>query len=365
MLLNSKGIVKIAYLAVLFLLGVLIWLLWQSAKRDYTAVCVDFDGMVNAVLVQNGVRDSDILAQVRKERKALGDVWVEYEKKIKISGKADPEKIMSGIKKSARGLEIGIETKKEKSGSFLVEAYLGRKCLMRLSLVAKTGKSGKKAAIVIDDVGYAKNLEPFIDIGIPITFAILPSERYSKYSAQFLSKKSMPYILHMPLEPEGYPEVDPGKAAILVSMGRKEIKEKFYSALESVTGAVGVSNHMGSRFSADAEKMRIFLELVKQKGLFYFDSYTSQKTKAEKVAREIDMPFAENAVFLDVKDDPEYYSGQMEIFLRKAKKTGRAIAIGHIHKKELPNVIKSKLEKFRENGIEFVYLDEIVRDESK
>lgn len=47
----------------------------------------------------------------------------------------------------------------------------------------------------------------------------------------------------------------------------------------------GVNAHMGSKATADEGLMRIVLEEVKERGLYFVDSYTTDKSVVTKVAQ--------------------------------------------------------------------------------
>jgi polysaccharide deacetylase 2 family uncharacterized protein YibQ len=222
--------------------------------------------------------------------------------------------------------------------------------------------TSKKLALVIDDIGYKRDLSEWLELGIPVTFAILPQERFSKDIAKELSARDMPYLLHLPLEPEGFPKVNPGKAALLTTMTDNEIKRKFQTDPEAIPGIRGVSNHMGSRFSTDAEKMRLLLGLVKGKDLFYFDSYTTPKSKAKKIARELQLTCKVNEMFVDLRDDPDFMRKQFDGIEKTFSRQDEFVAIGHIQKKNLIPVLKEYILRFKQEGISFVYLTDILGD---
>jgi polysaccharide deacetylase 2 family uncharacterized protein YibQ len=188
----------------------------------------------------------------------------------------------------------------------------------------------------------------------------MPFERHGRTIAEELAKQNRPYILHLPMEPESYPKNDPGSAALFLKMTQAEMRTKLEKDLATVPGACGVSNHMGSAFSADAEKMSFLLSLVKERNLFYFDSCTTPKTTAAKVARRLNVPYAVNDIFVDLKDDPVFMRKQYEYILRRFRKEDTFIAIGHIQKKNMVPVLKEYIPRFRDEGIEFVYLQELV-----
>ncbi|MFH1369131.1 MAG: divergent polysaccharide deacetylase family protein [Elusimicrobiota bacterium] len=359
---NKSGLPGVLFIAVLFLFGVLVWIYLQTSKKDYTQYAVKFDSALSDVLVRNGISDPNILSQSRLEKTSQTHVWVEYFKEISLPKKTSPEKLFKDIQALSGNLSFSYSASALDGEKTEIRISFNRVLLYRMIFnPSLKAQPLKKVAIVIDDLGYTKNISGFLDLGVPITFAILPKEAYSKTLAGQLTKLKRPYILHMPLEPEGYPNINPGKAAILKSMTASEIKKIFNSNLESVPGVAGVSNHMGSAFSADADKMRVFLKLVKENKLFYFDSYTTPKSKAAQIAKELKMPFIQNRIFLDVEDDPAAVRKQLDLLLKQADTRGRSIAIGHIDKKNVVPALREYIPKFAEKGIEFVYLTDLLK----
>jgi len=290
-------------------------------------------------------------------------VWVEYYREMNLPDKADLKAVEEKLSLLANRYKVSYRAAQGDGSKTAIEIFDGKKLFSKLVFDAPAGQGQpgqKKIAIVIDDVGYSKDLSRFLDIGIPITFAVFPHERFTKAVCDELSRKKMPFILHLPMEPDAYPKVDPGKAALLIKMSDAEIKKIFLSDIASTPGAVGVSNHMGSRFTSNLEKMRVVLKLVKDKNLFYFDSVTSTATQAGKAAREAGIQFAENTIFLDNIDELAVTKKQIQYALKKAIKRGRIAVIGHISRKYLPEAIKESIPDFKKNGVEFVYLTDIV-----
>jgi len=367
---DQRGLIKFFYLIALLLLGILIWGYFQGRNGNLTGRAVALDNALTDTLAASGFVNSDIVSQFREERRSGVFIWIEFFKEVRLPKNELALPVVEKLRALSKKHSCFFASNGEAGSKITVELSFSGKLFSKLVLdpaagapaaAVVAGKPGKKIAIVIDDVGYNDNLAPFLNLGIPITFAILPHERFSKIIAGELSKKGMPYILHLPLEPEQYPAVDPGKAALLIKMTDKEIEDKFLSDLASVPGAKGVSNHMGSRFSSNAEKMRVLLKLVKAKDLFYFDSYTSSSTKAGRVAREIGLPFEENSIFVDLQDTPEFMQKQFDYALKKVNRYGQIAVIGHIQKKSLPQALGAVIGKFRENGVEFVYLPDIIK----
>ena len=227
--------------------------------------------------------------------------------------------------------------------------------------IAVSSLKGPKIAIVVDDVGTDnKKIHEFLALNVPLNFSIFPKERYSKEMSELLDKKKIPYLMHLPMEPDGYPKVNPGKAALLVKMRKSEIKKMFLADLKTVGHPVGVNNHMGSRFTEQRYQMYILLSELKDKNLFFFDSRTSTHTVGPFIAKKIKEPFLKNDLFLDVTDDEEYMKNQFRFLMKLSKRNGYAIAICHIHKKNIIPAFKAMEPEFAKEGVQFVYLQDLL-----
>ena len=67
--------------------------------------------------------------------------------------------------------------------------------------------------------------------------------------------------------------------ALTVSLTPEEIQRRVRSNLGKFDGYVGINNHMGSRFTADARGMATVMEELHDRGLLYLDSRTTPKTQ--------------------------------------------------------------------------------------
>ena len=110
---------------------------------------------------------------------------------------------------------------------------------------------------------------------------------------------------------------------------------------------------MGSLFTTDEDKMRILLEGIKEKNLFFVDSLTNSKSCGYKIAKELGIKAGKRDIFLDISSDPEEINKRIDELLKIAKEKGSAIAIGHA-KIQTINVLKERIKDFEENGIDIV-----------
>jgi len=117
---------------------------------------------------------------------------------------------------------------------------------------------------------------------------------------------------------------------------------------------------MGSRATADRRVMTAVLAVVRERGLFFVDSRTTLDSVAAAVAREMGIPVAERAVFLDNEDDPAYIAAQVRRLLELARAKGSAVAIGHVQK-QTAEVVRSLLPEFDRARIVLVPVSVLVR----
>src|SRR4029453_1649683 len=184
-------------------------------------------------------------------------------------------------------------------------------------------------------------------------------------------------LLHLPMEPEGYPRVKPGPGVILRSQsdaqGAETLEsdsatvagaagaETLESDLGTVPGAVGVNNHMGSAATADPRVMRVIARVLAQRGLFFLDSRTTLATVAESTAAEASVRTVARRVFLDDSPTDAAVRAQMRELLRRARQEGSAVAIGHPYAATL-SVLESELPDLeRREGVRLVRVSELAK----
>jgi len=217
------------------------------------------------------------------------------------------------------------------------------------------------AAIVIDDLG--NELGPAERIAswkAPVAGAVLPGVAYSAAAARALARGGKEVLLHLPMEPAGYPKVRPGPGVILRSQSDAEIVRTLESDLATVPGVVGVNNHMGSAATADPRVMRVVAGVLSDRGLFFLDSRTTDATVAERTAEEASVPAVSRRVFLDDVETEDAVSRQLAELVRRAREEGSAVAIGHPYPATL-TVLEREMPGLAARGVKLVRVGELVR----
>ncbi len=222
-----------------------------------------------------------------------------------------------------------------------------------------------RIAIVIDDFGYAgaARAAEFLELDVPITISVLPGTPRCRATAEAARSAGKDVLLHVPMEPLGYPEVDPGEGALLLRHTHREIRALLNAAIDEIPEVVGVNNHMGSAFTRDRGRMRTVIGVLKGRGLFFLDSMTTPQSTGFSEAERAGVPALRNNMFIDSQLDElgtVDIAGQLAELEAIARRRGGAIGIAHPHPETL-RLLKRLLPKMAERGIEFVSVSELAR----
>lgn len=189
---------------------------------------------------------------------------------------------------------------------------------------------GPKLVVVIDDLGespaFARDLAA---LGIPVTFAIWPRASHVQEVAAIAREAGMEIIVHQPMEPVAYPKMKPGPGAVYVRMTPEEIEATVAANLDSVPDAVGLNNHMGSRFTQDRKGTAAVARVLKARGYMALDSLTHPKSVFRRVVDSMGVSGSSRDVFLDVVRSKRSVLHQLVKAERIAQRKGHAVAIGH------------------------------------
>ncbi|MEI9993381.1 MAG: divergent polysaccharide deacetylase family protein [Rhizomicrobium sp.] len=187
-----------------------------------------------------------------------------------------------------------------------------------------------KVAIVIDDLGAdLARTDRALALPRPVALSFLPYADATPWLAAEAERAGHDVLVHMPMEAEG--EHDPGPLALTVGLAPDEIRRRLDAALQRVPGAVGLNNHMGSRFTAGRDGLIPVAEDLAARHLFFFDSRTTPATQVVAVSHAFGVASTGRDVFLDDEQTATAVDAQLAELEAKARAQGVAIAIGHPH----------------------------------
>lgn len=184
-------------------------------------------------------------------------------------------------------------------------------------------------ALIIDDMGYRqKSGDQLLALKLPLSYAFLPFAPFTESQLAQARKRRSDILLHLPLEATD-PKWDPGPGTLTTRMDAYTMKIKLHENLRAVPYAIGINNHMGSRFTADADAMKKLLLAIRDLDIFFLDSITSSQSKGFSLAKEMGIKTGRRNVFIDNDQDPDKILAQLNGLVKYATAHGEAIGIGH------------------------------------
>ncbi len=186
-----------------------------------------------------------------------------------------------------------------------------------------------KIAIIIDDMGYHHDIDKdLLQLDLNLSFSFLPHAPHTKELENTAYRLGRTVLLHLPLEARSS-DYDPGPGALLLSQSATQRQRLLDDNLRQVPHAVGVNNHMGSRFSADERAMSELAMLLLRRQLFFVDSMTIAESKGYVAARKQGVPTVKRDVFLDNLQEREAICRQIEHLVTIGRWQGSGVGIGH------------------------------------
>ncbi len=211
-------------------------------------------------------------------------------------------------------------------------------------------------AICIDDLGEdLAGTGQAMALPKEVALSFLPYADATPFLAQRAAKGGHLVLAHVPMQ--ALNGSDPGAMGLKPGMTADEIARRLGWNLARVPGLVGINNHEGSRFTADAAALAPVMATLRARHLFFFDSRTGPQSAVAEAARAAGVRTAARDIFLD--DDPRASAveAELEMLARQARRTGVAIAIGHPRDVTLKLLAKWLTE---DHGVRLVPLDEAI-----
>lgn len=217
-----------------------------------------------------------------------------------------------------------------------------------------------RLAFIIDDGGYnTAKFKGMLGTGKAMTFAILPNTPHAREVALLAHRDGSEVMLHLPMEPHEEEFYSLEKDTLLTGMSHREIQKILRNDLKQIPYVRGVNNHMGSKATEDPKVMRALMETLKMKNLYFIDSHTSTHSLGPEMAQRVGVVFALNGRFIDREKDVHAIKEAIRLAVKKAKKEGKAVAIGHPHPLTA-QAIKEMIPEIEREGIQLVFASEVV-----
>jgi polysaccharide deacetylase 2 family uncharacterized protein YibQ len=344
-----------------------IFLLDMGLDDRYEQVQRDLEEGIYQALVDSGINRADIEFELaggggRKimfiEALVSDDVPL-----VKVNASIDREVESLGGKVRSCREKVDGRGITMKIGTDRVETHT---VIIRRSEKAGRTKGGEgslpRMALIVDDFGFFYNslVRDFLKLDVDITISVIPGLRHSERICESALDGGKEVICHLPMEPQRGADDVGDIPLIRVEMDSGEIKKAVLDALETTPGVVGMNNHMGSLATADCDVMRAVLEVCVERGLFFLDSKTSNKSVVEEIGKEVGADVISNDIFLDNRDEDTHDS--MLKLLSIAARRGEAVGILHVRRDSF-EALEWLISEAKRNGVRLVKITELVRRE--
>jgi hypothetical protein len=323
------------------------------------------DQIINSQLYEIGISKKEVLLHQSVLRREGDIAWEQSLLKIQLPRSLSFSLIEGNFKRSLSllGKPLSVQSSQVSESLQLEVKVMDRTTHQLTFLYAKPTTQidlRPKIAIVIDDLGKENHIsQELLHWDVPLTLSVLPFTPHAKSIALEAQRRGKEVILHLPMEPHGYPKIQPGEGALLQEMDEERLLRQLSKDIEAIPNIKGVSNHMGSRLMEDPEKMKIILSELKRREFFFLDSRTTPQTVGLQTAKSLGLRATERTIFLDNSPNEDDVRKQLEQLIHLSLSKGKAIGIGHPH----PSTIKSLKEmipKMQEQGIEIVPLSTLL-----
>lgn len=216
-----------------------------------------------------------------------------------------------------------------------------------------------RIAIIIDDIGYNLPLgHQAVAIDAPLTLAVLPFTPGASRLAEAGHRSGKEIMLHAPMS--NFMDKKLGPGALTPALDKPAFLQVLRDNIRDIPHVRGVNNHMGSELTTLAKPMQWLMEELLEQNLYFIDSLTNSDSVAYSTAREYGVTSQKRDVFLDNTQDEQAIEKAFNKLLRRARRNGYAIGIGHPYPETLA-VLERLLPGLSEQGVRLVPVSSLIR----
>lgn len=218
-----------------------------------------------------------------------------------------------------------------------------------------------RLSIIIDDIGNNRAAgERVIALSGPVALAIMPFTRNAQALAELATAAGKPVMLHLPME--NMAGLAMGEGGLSTQMQRSAFDAQLQASLNAFSPIQGVNNHMGSKLTADRERMDWLMTQLDARQLFFVDSRTTKDTQAAFAAQAKGVASVSRDVFLDNERTDVELEREFRLVLARARKQGSAVLIGHPYPETLRFLERRLPELEEREGVQLVSVQALLSE---
>lgn len=145
----------------------------------------------------------------------------------------------------------------------------------------------------------AARADSFFSTSGSFAVAVVPGERGSSASFRSAHRHERELVLHLPLEPLNYPQVNPGPGTLLVTMKPAKVASQVARDLGQAGSVAAVANFMGSLATQDMTLMRAVYRELKKRDLTFLHVSPVAGSVCRSLATDMGVGYAEPDAVVD------------------------------------------------------------------
>ncbi len=195
----------------------------------------------------------------------------------------------------------------------------------------------------------------------PFAVAIPAGQSWSAAAFRAARDKQREVVLHLPLEPLNYPQMNPGPGAILVTMGRSKIQGTVRHYLDQSGPVAAVANLMGSLATQDQAVMTGVYDVLRERRTPFMHMTPAAGSVCRSLASEMGVAYQEPDAVIDAeaRHGGKPLDARWKDVLDRARRRGQAIVMLRATEASL-EWLPSALSAKRLGSVEIVPLASIV-----
>ena len=149
-----------------------------------------------------------------------------------------------------------------------------------------------------DDLVAARRV---FELPVPFAVALAPDTRASGEMFRAARRKGREIVLHVPLEPVNYPQLNPGPGTLLVTLKPDRATGRMRRWLDQSGPVVGVANHMGSLATQDMTLMGAVYRELKRRHLPFIHVQPAAGAVCRPLAADLGVIYDEPDAVIDTE----------------------------------------------------------------
>lgn len=231
-----------------------------------------------------------------------------------------------------------------------------------------------RLAVVLGEMGLSRSItqQAVRDLPDSISFSFSLYAENLRRQTEDARAAGHDVLLEIPLEPENFPDDDPGPAALLTRYSASRNTMLLETALNKTDGFSAVMPWMGSRFMNSPEHVDRMMRLLRARDIVFLDSSglgglygDTASTATENAARRYGLPYLRAHLVLDETATHDAVTEQLERLAKRARDTdGTAVGLAQPYPATI-TALKDWSTTLSDKNITLVPVSEIIKDKQK